>query len=135
MWRPARPLEIAPGLQAAPQCRSGTMQNAARSIARCTRGRAIAVLGLCALAAVLAPMSEARAASASASAKETAELAAQIQGELQSARALADLFRLFERRAEGGKPPAPPPALGAPPASPPPRAGPGARAPASRRPL
>jgi tetratricopeptide (TPR) repeat protein/transglutaminase-like putative cysteine protease len=62
------------------------------------------VLGLCTLAAVLAPMSETRAASASASAKETAELAAQIQRELPSARALADLFRLFERRADEENP-------------------------------
>src|SRR5260370_41078402 len=123
MWRRARPLEMAPGLQAAPHCRSATMQTAARSIARCTTGRAIAVLGLCALAAVLAPMSEARAPSPRASAKETAELAAQIQGELQSARALADLFRLFERQAGGGRSAAPPPRLGAAPAPPPGRRG------------
>src|SRR5258708_23494147 len=99
MWRPARPLEIAPGLQAAPHCRSATMQNAARSIARCTTGRAIAVLGLCALAAVLAPMSEARAPSPSASPQETAEPPAPIQGEPPSARAPAHLFRLFQRPA------------------------------------
>ena len=94
------------------------MQNAARPIARYTKKTATAALGLGALASVLAPVGAARAASTRASAKETAGLAERIQGELSSARALADLFRLFERREDEENPAAIASALDAAAASP-----------------